>query len=528
MNSKLSSLVAALAMAFGSAAPAGTLAPTLQHAMKLAGDQGDLPVIVQFAEQVDIEALRLDAARTAESLFPDDTKKSTKERVKLIRKTLVQDLKKQAKDSAKQVEKFLKSHKENRKLKLLWSRNSVVGEVPIRLLPELAELPGVEVVRWDATIQGPGPSSAPTGVTDWNLPATGVQGLWDLGHAGQGVVVASLDTGVDASHPALGPRWRGGSNSWFDPNGQHATPADVNGHGTQVMGLMVGGDTFGYQVGMAPDAQWIAAKIFNDAFPPVASLSGIHEAYQWVLDPDDNPATDDAPDIVNNSWNLTGTINQCNQEFSTDLALLAASDIAVVFAGGNYGPGADTSVSPANDPSVLAVGSVDINLDVDFQSSRGAGACDGGIFPHLMAPGEQVMTADRVPTYLNWVSGTSFAAPHVSGGMAVLKGAFPEATATQLKSALTETALDLGVGGPDHDYGNGLIDLAAAYDWLALQFDITPGSDPTSFQFSAADVQHRRERGHPGGDGHSHRQQRRRGIRRLRDRRWNGHRGNRL
>ena len=79
MNSKLGSLVAALAMAFGSAAPAGTLAPTLQHAIKLAGDQGDLPVIVQFAEQVDVEALRLDAARTAQSLFPDDTKKSTKE-----------------------------------------------------------------------------------------------------------------------------------------------------------------------------------------------------------------------------------------------------------------------------------------------------------------------------------------------------------------------------------------------------------------------------------------------------------------
>ncbi len=52
------------------------------------------------------------------------------------------------------------------------------------------------------------------------------------------------------------------------------------------MGLIVGGDAFGYQVGMAPDAQWIAAKIFNDANE--ATLSGIHEAYQWVLDPDGN------------------------------------------------------------------------------------------------------------------------------------------------------------------------------------------------------------------------------------------------
>ncbi len=74
----------------------------------------------------------------------------------------------------------------------------------------------------DATVQGPGPSTAPTAPELWNLPATGVQALWDLGHTGQGVVVATLDTGVDASHPDLGPRWRGGSNSWFDPNGQHA------------------------------------------------------------------------------------------------------------------------------------------------------------------------------------------------------------------------------------------------------------------------------------------------------------------
>jgi hypothetical protein len=148
----------------------------------------------------------------------------------------------------------------------------------------------------------------------------------------------------------------------------------------------------------------------------------------------------------------------------------------VVFAGGNYGPGADSSVSPANDPSVVAVGTVDSRLNIDVQSSRGAGACDGGIFPHLVAPGEGVLTADRVPIYDNFVSGTSFAVAHVAGAMALLKSAFPEAGASQLRAALIESALDLGDAGPDHTYGYGMIDLPAAYARLAADLGGSPGS----------------------------------------------------
>jgi subtilisin family serine protease len=59
--------------------------------------------------------------------------------------------------------------------------------------------------------------------------------------------VATLDSGVDLFHPDLAPSWRGGSGtlSWFDPHGENATPNDVSGHGTGVMGLIVGGDNSG-------------------------------------------------------------------------------------------------------------------------------------------------------------------------------------------------------------------------------------------------------------------------------------------
>ncbi|NEX18950.1 S8 family serine peptidase [Thiorhodococcus mannitoliphagus] len=467
-------LTASVFLALGSVASAGSLEPALQAARDRAAAQTDLPVIIQFAEKIDKAALRREARRLARTLYPDDPVKRKKARRKILRKLLVDALKTQAKDSKQAVKSFLKANKANRKLKLLWARNSVVGDVPTDLLDDLAVQPGVELVKLDARLNGPSPTEATGAPTFWNLDVTGVQGLWSQGLTGAGVVIATLDTGVDSTHPDLGPRWRGGNNSWFDPYGQYGSPADTNGHGTQVMGLIVGGDALGYQIGMAPGAQWIAAKIFDSSNQ--ATLSGIHDAYQWVLDPDGNPATDDAPDIVNNSWNLLGTVNQCNQEFAEDLSLLSLSDIDVVFAGGNYGPDPETSVSPANDNSVLAVGGVDVNLDVDIQSSHGPNACNGGIFPHLVAPGDNVMTADRVPIYLNFLSGTSFAVAHATGGMALLKEAFGDASATQLRASLIQTAVDLGPNGADDTYGHGLMDLPAAQAWLASQLGGQPGT----------------------------------------------------
>ena len=78
----------------------------------------------------------------------------------------------------------------------------------------------------------------------------------------------------------------------------------MSGHGTRTMGVMVGRDAGGSGVGVAPDAQWIAVKIFDDAGS--ATVAGIHAGFQWLLDPDGNPATADAPHVVNNSWTFSG------------------------------------------------------------------------------------------------------------------------------------------------------------------------------------------------------------------------------
>ncbi|MCU0305046.1 MAG: S8 family serine peptidase [Thermoanaerobaculales bacterium] len=340
----------------------------------------------------------------------------------------------------------------------LWTINGIALSADAGVIRELAESPEVASITLDRVIDAPVPVKGQTAAAEWNLDSIRAPELWAAGHTGVGVVIGSMDTGVDETHPDLAPAYRGGGNSWLDPYGEHPDPHDRSGHGTQTMGVMVGGSAGGSAIGVAPGAQWIAAKIFNDAGQ--ASLSAIHEGFQWMLDPDDDPDTDDGASVVNNSWSLQN-IGDCDLEFEQDLEILRAAGVAVVFSGGNYGASAGTSVSPANNPSGFGVGFVDDRDKVHISSGRGPSACGGGLYPKVVAPGVNVRTAD-LGAYWAWVSGASIAAPHVSGAMALLRSAHPEATVEMLERALQASAVDLGAVGADSTYGSGRIDLVLA------------------------------------------------------------------
>ena len=347
----------------------------------------------------------------------------------------------------------------------LWIVDAIAVQASPAVIQRLAEAPEVAAIVPDRTFQAPtGPASLGSPV-ETNLDLIGVPDLWADGVTGLGVVIASLDTGVDAGHPDLEPRWRGGTNSWYDPYGQHpSAPFDANGHGTQTMGVMVGGDEGGTAIGVAPDARWIAARIFNDA--GAGTYSAVHLAFQWVLDPDRNPATADAPDLVNNSWTLS--VPGCDLTFQPDLQALVAAGIVPVFAAGNFGPGSSTSASPANYPEALAIGATNDADAILAASSRGPTTCGratSSTFPDLTAPGVDIQTADLYGLYTS-ATGTSLAAPHVSGVLALLLSAFPNATVAQLRAALGASTVDLGTPGADNTYGQGRIDAPAASAWL--------------------------------------------------------------
>jgi len=356
----------------------------------------------------------------------------------------------------------------------LWVVNGVSVTASADVIRELSAR--TDVARVVSDFADLVPSALPA---EPNVAVTRAPQLWDVGVTGAGVVVANLDSGVDVTHPDLGPRWRGGTNSWFDPYGQHPTaPTDLSGHGTGTMGVAVGGDAGGSTIGVAPGATWIAARVFNDRGG--ATVTAVHQAFQWLLDPDGDPSTPDAPRVVTASWSI-GAGPSCDLTYQPDVQALRAAGILPVFSAGNFGPGAASSVSPANYPESLSVGAVDTSDGPYPPSSQGPSSCGGRtrVFPDLVAPGVGVRTADRYGFYQS-LSGTSVAAPHVAGALALLLQADPELTPARQQQAVASAAADLGTPGPDEQTGSGRIDAAAARTWLAeapdFALDLAPAT----------------------------------------------------
>lgn len=429
-------------------AHAQVIAPELAAELSLRAPSDEVPVIVYLSAKVDHRLFRQ----------ADRSKRDTR-LVKALRENAA------AKQATHRV--FLQNQGA-RRLRDLWLVNGLAVTAKASVIRKLAARPGVESIRLDSTLQAPVTTYGSAAPPEWNLNMVHAPDLWALGYNGTGVVVANMDTGVDYAHPDLSAKWRGGGNSWYDPHGEHATPHDNSGHGTQTMAIMVGGAAGGTAIGMAPGARWIAAKLYNDA--GVASYSDIHLAFQWLLDPDGDLNTVDAPDVVNASWGLVGTAGLCITEFSADINALKIAGIAVAFAAGNDGPAPLTSLSPANNVQGFAAGAIDATQGIASFSSRGQSACDGTVYPKLVVPGVNINTADLsfggLPFY-TVVSGTSYAAPHAAGAMALLAGAFPSAGVAQIETALTQSAHDLGVAGGDNSFGYGLADVQAAYQLLA-------------------------------------------------------------
>lgn len=368
------------------------------------------------------------------------------------------------------------------------------GLVPV----DLAAGAGVRApLHW---APGLGAAQDPAGGLPWGLEAIGAPRLWEAGATGAGAVVAIIDSGVNGEHPLLRRKWRGRSTSgpqaWFDPWGISPVPVDDSGtggvgHGTIVTSVAVGalepGDTLlelggprlvqdelEVVTGVAPGAEWVAANAF-ETFGGIwyTRRSVLLQSMQWVLDPDGDPATvSDVPDVVNNSWGFRP--GGCEGVFDRAIDALEAAGIPVVFAAGNRQAGFDTVAAPADRADLLlnafAVGAAEqrgAEVAVADNSLGGPSPCmPGAVKPEVVAPGDVPLVRAQSPgtAEVGGRSGafTSWAAPHVTGALALLSALDPGAGANDLKDALFSTAMDLPPAGLDNRSGAGLIDLEAA------------------------------------------------------------------
>lgn len=376
-----------------------------------------------------------------------------------------------------------------------WIANMIVITAKKDVYAELMNSMEIAQIDLDAVLQYDRPEvvshNAPKGIesTEPGLKIVGADKLWRMGITGQGRLLMNIDTGVQFDHPALAARFRGTrvpmNQAWFDPAGS-TSPSDCDGHGTHTMGIMVGrAPSTGDTVGMAINAEWIAAKTICTSPHTSNSVA----AFQWALNPDGNPSTiTDMPDAISCSWYDPDVTDECNGIYKTTLNSLEAAGIAVVFSAGNNGPSASTITKPKNistdEVNAFSVANIDgavylsgNNNPIASSSSRGPSACGGTgsllIKPEVSAPGTSVRSSYNGGGYSS-LTGTSMASPHVAGAIALLKQAAPTLTGRQLKLALYNTAKDLGTAGEDNNYGKGLIDVYAAWQTLGTPDTVAP------------------------------------------------------
>jgi PKD repeat protein len=318
---------------------------------------------------------------------------------------------------------------------------------------------------------------------EWNIMRVNADDVWAMGYTGQGVVVAEIDSGTQWDHPALQDHYRGWDGAvadhnynWYDPYfqspGGGTIPGDVDGHGTHVMGTMVGDDGAANQIGMAPGAQWISCKGGDNASGYLLTNELLICA-EWIVAPwdlnGDNPDPAMRPHVVNNSWG--GGPN--DYWYTGAISAWRAAGIFPAFANGNAGPLCSTAHSPGDNWNAFAAGATDNTNAIAGFSSRGPAQYTGILKPDISAPGVAVRSSVPTNAYASY-GGTSMASPHIAGALALLWSADPELIGQVDLSGwiLQQNAMklytDQGCGGdlpdswPNNTFGYGLLDIQAA------------------------------------------------------------------
>jgi parallel beta-helix repeat protein len=328
-----------------------------------------------------------------------------------------------------------------------------------------------------------------------------------LNLTGSGVTVAVIDSGITTNHPDL----MSGSNSRVIAStkfGLNLTTEDVYGHGTHVAGIIAGNGTAsnGLYRGMAPGASLVNIKV-SDAFG-MTYESDVVDALQWIYNNKDTYNIR----VVNISMNSTVAQSYQTSPLCAAVEILWFNGIVVVVSAGNNGNGSDpvTIYPPANDPFVITVGATEefgtVLIEDDALAVFSAyGTTESGFAkPDIVAPGRNIIAPlggllntafqqhplHRVNDYYFRMSGTSMAAPVVSGAVALLLQDEPGLNPDQVKYRLMATANRNWANYNASKAGAGQLDIYAAVygsstesanTGILVSQMLTTGSDPITW-----------------------------------------------
>ncbi|WP_254807766.1 S8 family serine peptidase [Natronosalvus amylolyticus] len=333
-----------------------------------------------------------------------------------------------------------------------WITNAVLVEVDTSQvnLDDLARIDGVTELHpnYEVDLIEPEAVSTSAGDVSTNQDANHTYGLeqinapeaWEaFGTRGEGVKAAVIDTGVNPDHEAFDDY---NTSNWaafdFDGNERNVTPYDNNGHGTHVAGTVLGNDASGKHIGVAPDAELLAINVFPEEGG--TTLAAIVAGMQKAVDED--------ADVANLSLGGSGYAGI----YIDVIKNAKAAGTHIVSSSGNSGPGSEGT--PGNVYNGTAVGATDIDrqvtgfstgTEIDTAEEWGFIAPDDWpdhyVTPDVSAPGAAVNSSyvGGDDAYAE-LSGTSMAAPHVTGAVALLMAQDDDLTPTEAKNVLEETA----------------------------------------------------------------------------------------
>jgi hypothetical protein len=344
----------------------------------------------------------------------------------------------------------------------LWLADAVAVSGSKTEIEDLAKHEDIEVIDVNPTFSVPEILRTPLEDTPevidgsaWGVAKIRAPEVWGGFGRGEGILVGHLDTGVDDTHPALAGKVA--LFEEFDLLGNPlGTPThDSASHGTHTAGTICGRTTRGINIGVAPGARLASALVLNGGS---GSFAQIIAGMQW--------AVTNGVQVINMSLGGQGYTTLWNLPVLNS----TLSGVLVVASIGNSGHG--TSGGPGNDFVALGVGATHYQ---DAVAGFSGGQTLVGVpwlfsnrtymKPDLSAPGVQVLSAIPGPD-LAAFNGTSMAAPHTAGAVALLLSAAPalQGDPFAVRSILLGTIEDYGEAGRDQRFGFGRLDALSAVE----------------------------------------------------------------